>query len=196
MAPAENSTALKAKLRAQALANRTTMSEEEVFERSGIICQRFLDTISTHKESIVAAYLPIMHEVDPTIILVHLAKAGVQCALPVVVKKAQPLDFITWVPGGPLKTGAFGTLVPLSGEKCQPDLLIVPLLGFDREGYRLGFGGGYYDRSLEHLSQKRTVLSVGLAFCEQELHDLPHEGHDQRLDWIITDREAVKVAAV
>ncbi len=196
MANPSEAGALKAKMRKNALALRLKLSKPEVAARSADICQRLLATIAFSQGAEVAVYLPISNEVDPELALNRLSEAGFRLALPAVVAKDLPLDFYGWAPGEDLEAGALGTRVPVLKEVCAPSLLIVPLLGFDRAGYRLGFGGGYYDRTLESLRSKRSILSVGLAFCEQELHELPHASHDQRLDWIITDREAIKLDAI
>jgi len=196
MAASSELRALKAAMREKALARRLAMSEHDVAARSADICQRFLETIPYSDESEVAAYLPIGNEVDPNLVVDQLSQEGIRCALPTVIAKNQPLDFYGWKPGEALEAGALGTQVPVAKERLYPTLLIVPLIGFDRAGYRLGFGGGYYDRTLMRLRQERSILSVGLAFWEQELHDLPRESHDQRLEWIITDREAIRTSTV
>jgi 5-formyltetrahydrofolate cyclo-ligase len=108
--------------------------------------------------------------------------------LPVVIAKNEPLLFRLWRPGMPLEVGRFGTLHPPNDSPLlTPDLVLVPLLAFDRHGDRLGYGGGYYDRTLAALRIERSSRAVGLAYAAQELPELPHQPHDQRLDWIVTE---------
>jgi 5-formyltetrahydrofolate cyclo-ligase len=115
-------------------------------------------------------------------------------ALPVVVRRGLPLLFRAWRPGQSLVTGSFGVPRP---DKDQPELtprmLIVPLLAFDRTGYRLGYGGGFYDRTLASLRANGPALAVGVGFALQELPFVPHDSVDERLDWMVTEREAFHI---
>jgi 5-formyltetrahydrofolate cyclo-ligase len=139
---------------------------------------------------IVGGYWPMGGEMDSRPLLTALDDIGIRCALPVVVAPQQPLIFRHWRPGDLLKSGAQGTQAPLdSAPELLPDLLFVPLLAFDSQGYRLGQGGGYYDRTLA----KSGAMAVGLAYAGQEIAKLPHEAHDARLDWIVTEAWARKI---
>ena len=116
---------------------------------------------------------------------------GCRLALPVVHGRGQRLSFRTWRPGDPLEAGVFGTLQPqASCETLEPDALLVPLLACDAEGWRLGYGGGFYDRTLEDLRKRRKVTAIGVGFDQQLVPDVPHGAEDQRLDWLLTDRRA------
>ena len=104
-----------------------------------------------------------------------------------------PLTFRAWTPGETLARGSFGVHEPTEGEIVTPDLILVPLLAFDRRGHRLGYGQGHFDRTLEALRNKGKVAAVGLAFAGQELPEIPTEPHDQALDAILTEKEYIPV---
>ncbi|HUF44987.1 MAG TPA: 5-formyltetrahydrofolate cyclo-ligase, partial [Aestuariivirgaceae bacterium] len=108
--------------------------------------------------------------------------------LPVVVARGQPLVFRAWAPGNPTVAGIWSIPVPLeSAPELEPDVLIVPMLAFDGEGYRLGYGGGFYDRTLARLRAIKPVVAVGAAFAGQEVAQVPRGPHDEPLDWIVTE---------
>jgi len=120
--------------------------------------------------------------------------AGHPIALPVVVRRGLPLLFRAWRPGQTLVAGSFGVPRP---DKDQPErtprVLIVPLLAFDRAGYRLGYGGGFYDRTLAGLWAQGEALAIGVGFAVQEVPRVPRDGMDARLDWVVTEREALQI---
>lgn len=141
--------------------------------------------------AVVSGFWPMAEELDIRPLMTELVEQGCQLALPVVVAKRQPLVFRAWRPGDPLEEGVFGTLHP--SPQCQeivPDALIVPLLACDEEGWRLGFGGGFYDRTLEGLRVTKNVTAIGVGFDAQLVSDVPHGPGDQRLDWLLTDKRA------
>lgn len=141
--------------------------------------------------SIVSAFWPIKDEIDIRPLMAFLHKNGCRLALPVVHGRGQRLSFRAWSPGEPLESGVFGTLQPSAGcETLEPEALLVPLLACDAEGWRLGYGGGFYDRTLEDLRKRRPVAAVGVGFDLQLVPDVPHGADDQRLDWLLTDRRA------
>jgi len=141
--------------------------------------------------AIVSGFWPMAEELDIRPLMIELHNQGCQIALPVVVAKRQPLVFRAWRPADPLEAGVFGTLHPSpKREVLEPDALIVPLLAVDDEGWRLGYGGGFYDRTLEALRAKKTVTAVGVGFDAQLVPDVPHGPTDQRLDWLLTDKRA------
>ena len=141
--------------------------------------------------AVVSGFWPMAEELDIRPLMMELANQGCQLALPVVVAKRQPLVFRAWRPGDPLEAGVFGTLHPSpKREVVEPDALIVPLLACDEEGWRLGYGGGFYDRTLEALRAKKIVTAVGVGFNAQLLPEVPHGPSDQRLDWLLTDKRA------
>lgn len=142
--------------------------------------------------TVVAGYWPMGDEADPRPLMAALAQAGAILALPEVVARAQPLRFRRWADGEALDGGAHGTFHPTAAAPVVvPGVLLVPLLAFDRAGYRLGYGGGYYDRTLESLRENAQVRAIGVAFAAQEMAAVPRDGHDQRLDAIATERELI-----
>lgn len=156
----------------------------------------FFDLIPLTAGAVIAGYAPISSEADPMAILREADALGFPCVLPAVEERARPLVFRQWRPGDPLVDGPHGTRSPDPGSRqLTPQILIVPLLAFDRQGRRLGYGGGYYDRTLAFLRARgeNTILAVGLAFSAQEADELPEESDDQRLDWIVTERGASRV---
>lgn len=143
--------------------------------------------------AVVAGYWPLGDEIDPRPLMAALAGLGCRLALPVVVARAAPLEFRAWAAGDALEAGPHGTAhPPEAAPRLHPDVLLVPLLGFDRGGWRLGYGGGYYDRTLESLRENAQVKAIGLAFAAQEMAAVPRDGHDQPLDVIVTERELIE----
>jgi 5-formyltetrahydrofolate cyclo-ligase len=133
--------------------------------------------------TIVAGFLPLPGEIDLRPLLLRLAEAGCRIALPVTPPPGHALTFRHWRPGAPLLREAFGTFAPL-GPPLSPDLLLVPLLAFDRRGHRLGYGGGYYDRTLAALPH---ALAIGCGFACQELDEVPAGPYDARLAMVATE---------
>jgi 5-formyltetrahydrofolate cyclo-ligase len=144
--------------------------------------------------AVVSGFWPFGPEIDVRPILYHLDAAGHPIALPVVVRRGLPLLFRAWRPGQALVAGSFGVPRP---DKDQPErtprVLIVPLLAFDRAGYRLGYGGGFYDRTLAGLRAQGEALAIGVGFAAQEAPRVPRDGMDARLDWVVTEREALQI---
>ena len=141
--------------------------------------------------AVVSGFWPIKEEIDIRSLMIELSNQGCQLALPVVQGKGLPLVFRAWRPGDPLEAGVFGTLQPSAKrEVMEPDALIVPLLACDEEGWRLGYGGGFYDRTLAGLRAKKTIRAVGVGFNDQLVPEVPHGPSDQRLDWLLTDKRA------
>jgi 5-formyltetrahydrofolate cyclo-ligase len=151
------------------------------------------------KGKIAAVYHGLGSELPARLLADWLAETGWTLALP-SVEGADPeghgghMVFRLWTPGDPLAHDAVGLVAPTPDHPVvQPDLVVTPLLGFDREGRRLGQGGGYYDRALEALRARKDVFVLGLAYVGQETHGLPDEPHDQRLDAILTESEYIAV---
>lgn len=143
----------------------------------------------------VAGYHPKGDEVDVLPALSCLAAAGHATALPVVTGRAWPLVFRLWRPGHPLVPGAFRIMEPMADAPLvQPGVMLVPLLAYDRQGYRLGYGGGFYDRTLEVLRAEAPTLAVGIGYAGQGVDKLPIDAYDQKLDWIVTEQGARRPA--
>jgi 5-formyltetrahydrofolate cyclo-ligase len=140
----------------------------------------------------VAAYMRTEAEADPAPIVDELRRRGHVIAMPSVEGKGA-LVFRLFDDETRFVAGSYGIPMPSkSARSLDPDLLIVPLIAFDRSGHRLGYGAGYYDRTLEKLKKIKPILTVGLAYAVQEVDSIPHEAHDQPLDWIVTEKEAIK----
>ena len=156
-----------------------------------LIASHFLASVPLAVGACVAGYAAIGSEPDPIELLRQLSGRGHPCVLPRVAMRNRPLVFNLWQPGDELIPGDHGTREPKAGSpERRPDVVLVPLLAFDGKGSRLGYGGGYYDRTLERLRQDGQVLAVGVAFSAQEAQDLPEEDFDARLDWIVTEKGA------
>ena len=151
--------------------------------------KHFLSSIDIPERAVVAGYWPMRSEFDPRPLMTRLSEAGHSLALPVVVENHQPLVFRAWKPSDLLVEGGFKVQVPHhTSPEVLPDVILVPMLAFDAEGYRLGYGGGFYDRTLSKAMLERQVVAVGLAFAAQGTETLPREDHDQKLNWIITEQ--------
>jgi 5-formyltetrahydrofolate cyclo-ligase len=148
--------------------------------------------LSAH--AVVSAYWPMGSELDPRPLMMALQGAGHQIALPVVSETNQPLVFRAWSPGDDLEPAAFNTQIPSADKpELTPGVVLAPLLAFDRRGYRLGYGGGFYDRTLDFLRNFGEVLAIGLAYAGQEVPVVPHDPNDKRLDWIVTEAAAIRL---
>lgn len=151
----------------------------------------FLSEITLPDDAVVALYFPINDELDTEPLAAALVEKGVAIALPVTQGKKKPLAFRRYAPGDALTPGAYGEMVPAeSAETVTPSIVVAPLLAFTREGERLGYGGGYYDRTLAALRRNGAVLAVGYAYGAQEVDALPPDPLDERLDWVVTERAA------
>ena len=134
----------------------------------------------------LAGYMPIRTEIDPLPAMAEAAAYG-RVGVPVIQRAGAALLFSQWVPGCALKDGPFGAKIPQVDQFFEPEILIVPLVAFDRQGGRLGYGGGFYDRTLEALRQRRTTLAIGFAYSAQQADALPLEPTDQPLDMIVSE---------
>ncbi len=156
---------------------------------------RFLASIPLRAGAIVSAFWPLPDEFDTRPLMRALYDAGHPIGLPVVQRRGLPLKFRLWTPETKLVRGNFDVEIP--GDECaecRPEILVVPLLAFDRRGYRLGYGGGFYDRTLATLRDTGRTLAVGWAYAGQEIDAVPHDETDAQLDWIVTEREAIPIA--
>jgi 5-formyltetrahydrofolate cyclo-ligase len=135
----------------------------------------------------VSGFLPIGEELDPAPLMLRLSGEGYGLCLPVMEAKGKPLLFRAWKPGDPLEEVMWGIREPLaSAPLVDPDILLSPLLAFDGDGYRLGYGGGFYDRTLARLRGIKDVVAIGLALDEQRVDAVPHADYDERVDWVLT----------
>lgn len=141
----------------------------------------------------LAGYMPIRSEIDPRPAMAEAAAHGC-VGVPVIGGEGQPLRFAAWEPGMPMKPGPFGAEVPVVCQFFEPEIVIVPLLAFTAAGGRLGYGGGFYDRTLTGLRARGATLAIGFAYAAQEVSDLPLEPTDQPLDVIVTDAGVIEPA--
>jgi len=179
----------KAALRAEALARRAEVTEAQAHAFAARLAEAGTEFASERAAKIVSAFWAIKDEVATLPLLERLAARDVATALPVMVGFRKPLEFRLWAPGGPLAEAKWGIMEPVPAPEVFPDLLFVPVAGFDRAGNRLGYGAGFYDRTLARLRQKQRIIAVGIAYAVQEFATIPAETYDEKLDYILTDRE-------
>jgi 5-formyltetrahydrofolate cyclo-ligase len=178
-------------LRSAMLAWRSALGDEERRAAATGLVEMWRLERPIETPAVVSGFWPMAEELDIRPLMIELHNQGCQLALPVVVAKRQPLVFRAWRPGDPLEAGVFGTLHPSpKREVVEPDALIVPLLACDEEGWRLGYGGGFYDRTLEALRAKKSITAIGVGFNAQLVPEVPHGPGDRRLDWLLTDQRA------
>ncbi len=181
-------------LRQRALARRKALPPEARARFTDRLTQEGMRLASLWTPSVVSAFHPIREEPDSLMLLDALANDGFQTALPAVVARGSCLAFRLWRPGDPTALGAMGVPEPLAAAPAvEPDLLFVPLACFDRRGHRIGYGAGYYDRSLARLRAMKPIHAVGVAYGVCEVAAVPYEAHDQKLDVIVTEQETLFV---
>jgi 5-formyltetrahydrofolate cyclo-ligase len=185
----------KRALRVAATATRDAASTAIGAMAGTAVARNCLAAIEPRAGDVVSGYWPTGAELDPRPLLEIVAARGHRLALPVVAGRGRPLIFRAWRLGDPLVPGRLGIPTPpATAEVIRPAFLLVPLLTFDREGFRLGHGAGYYDMTLASLrADGGRCCAVGLAFGAQEVNAVPHTDHDQRLDWIVTEQSAMRV---
>ncbi|SEH54226.1 5-formyltetrahydrofolate cyclo-ligase [Magnetospirillum fulvum] len=185
--------ALKQSLRREALRLRRGLSDR-LGPAAAQAVAAWGDRLSVGTGSVIGGYWPLPGELDPRPLMEALAARGAALALPEVTAPDAPLAFRGWSPGDRLEPGPHGTAHPTpAAPRLIPTLLLVPLLAFDAKGFRLGFGGGYYDRTLDALRRGDGVVAVGLAFAAQQSPALPSEPWDQPLDMILTEEGLLTV---
>ena len=188
LSPAELKQALRKKALIAARSSASAYGEEAGLR----VAKSFLGAIPLPAGATVSGYAPLRSEIDPMPLLTRLHARGHPVALPFVDGIDRPLLMKRWRPGEPLLAGQFGARQPLAeSEDLMPDILIVPLVAFDTQGYRLGRGGGFYDRTIAELKARGPVLTVGLCFSAQNILNIPREIHDQKLDWVVTEEGAL-----
>ena len=181
----------KRALRATMLARRQGLGVDERRAAAEALRDCFRLERPVEVPAVVSGFWPIKDEIDVRPLMTFLHGEGCRLALPVVQGRGERLSFRGWRPGDPLEAGVFGTLQPsATQETLEPDALLVPLLACDTEGWRLGYGGGFYDRTLDDLRKRRKVTAIGVGFDLQFVPHVPHGAEDQRLDWLLTDRRA------
>ncbi|GGX70419.1 5-formyltetrahydrofolate cyclo-ligase [Litorimonas cladophorae] len=174
----------KAEARAKARLKRNALHVPDLGTR---LIQTFPP--QTLRGECVAGFAPINDEIDIWPLLHHLHGAGRQIVLPVITAPATPLRFRLWTPDCEMATDRYGVQFPAKGPFLTPQLILVPLLAFTADGRRLGYGGGYYDRTLAALRSQSDVFACGVAYAGQEVPELPTDAHDARLDAVLTETD-------
>ncbi len=177
---------IKAAARAAAFARRKAAFAARKPGDSALLAE----VLAAHAGRVLAGYMPMRTEID---CLPAMAAHEGPVGVPVIPGPALPLVFRRWSAGAAMIAGEFGALIPEAGDEVDPDVLIVPLLAFDRSGFRLGYGGGFYDRTLAGLRAQGEALAIGVGFATQEVPQVPRDGMDARLDWVVTEREALQI---
>jgi 5-formyltetrahydrofolate cyclo-ligase len=181
----------KAELRREAMARRDALSPEARQAAAEAIAARKFP-LAIAPGVIVSGFMPLKSEINPLPLMRKLAGQGARLALPVVAGRGKPLMMREWVFGEPLVAGVWGIREPQpEAAVVDPDILLVPLLAFDRAGHRIGYGAGYYDLTLAQLRARNPVIAVGLAFAAQEVAAVPATPRDARLDLVLTEREVL-----
>ena len=151
------------------------------------VCGIWCEQARLKPSQVISIYWPLGDELDPLPLLTQLHSLGHKMVLPVMLGAGKPLVFRRWQPGDQLQDAGFGTKEPLDDQpQLEPDVILAPLLAFDQQGYRLGYGGGFYDRTLDQLRQHKQVKVFGLAFAEQEVSRVVRGQYDQALDGMVT----------
>lgn len=177
----------KASLRKEAAAKRSALTAAARESGAQSLVSHGLDFLPDRGHGTVSGYNRLGDELDPIFLLSRLAGEGHPIVLPVTPKARARLTFRSWSPGDELVEGLYGVREPSNDASLkEPTILLVPLLAFDANGHRLGYGAGYYDRTLTDLRSKGPPMAIGVAFAEQEVDAVPHDQYDQRLDWILT----------
>jgi 5-formyltetrahydrofolate cyclo-ligase len=145
----------------------------------------------------VSGFMPLKSEINPLPLMQKLAEEGARLALPVVSGRGKPLVMRQWAWGEPLASGVWGIREPKpDAPQVDPDILLVPLLAFDRTGHRIGYGAGYYDMTIAGLRAKKPVIAIGIAFAAQEIASVPATPRDARLDLVLTEKEVIDLRVV
>mgnify|MGYP001492643342 CR=1 FL=1 len=139
---------------------------------------------------VIGGYYPYNYEVEVIEILINLEKQNYQISLPKIKKNSQ-MDFFCWSSQDPLQINKYGIPEPASGKKIVPNILLVPLVAFDKNCNRIGYGGGYYDRYLQKIEKKKKILSIGFAFSFQEINKVNRNKFDKKLDYILTNKSLI-----
>ena len=142
-------------------------------------------------KNIIGGYYPINFEIDDLVLLRKFEKNKFKISLPVIKKNFQ-MDFYKWTFSSPLKVNKYGIPEPEIKSIVYPDILLIPLVAFDKNLNRLGYGGGYYDRLIERLSKKKKIIKIGLAFSIQKVDKVPINVYDKKLDYVVTNKYIVK----
>jgi 5-formyltetrahydrofolate cyclo-ligase len=181
----------KEQVRREALARRdAVLPEVRRTAAEAIAARKF--PLAIAPGAIVCGFMPLKSEINPLPLMKTLSAAGARLALPAIAGRGQPLIMRAWEFGALLDRGQWGIREPKpEAAEVEPDILLVPLLAFDRAGYRVGYGAGYYDMTINRLRSLKSVTAVGIAFAAQEVSTVPTTPRDARLDLVLTEREVI-----
>lgn len=183
--------AQKKQMRVKAVAERDALLRDMRQDAAESIAARSFP-LKMKAGIVVSGFMPLKSEINPLPLLRKLEAMGASLALPVVVGRGKPLIMRQWTWGEQLTAGVKGIREPKSGApEVDPDILLVPLLAFDRAGYRVGYGGGYFDMTINGLRARKPITAVGVAFAIQEVPKVPTTPLDARLDLVLTEREVI-----
>ena len=178
-------------MRKEGRARRDALPVDQQSAAAQAIAERGLP-VPVSPGTVVSGYSPLKFEISPLPLMRHCARNGAKLALPVIQGRGSPLIMRAWAFGETLGSGVWGIREPKAeAPEVFPDILIVPLLLFDRAGYRLGYGAGYYDMTIARLRAMKPVTAIGLAFAAQEIAEVPKTPRDARLDLVLTEREII-----
>ena len=183
-------------LRQEAKENRNKIVSTAPLDLGDLLALNVVKLLSSFRKAYtVSGYLPIGNEINTLPTLTALTDAGHQTCLPVVIENDCPLDFRLWVEGSPLEGGPLNTRHPASNAiQVKPNVLLVPLLAYDDDGNRLGWGGGFYDRTLGgYKSEGRPVIAIGACYDDQHIAHLPFDEFDMPMNWIVTEKLILKI---
>ena len=180
---------LKSKLRDKILKIRKRVNKKNI----KIDFAQLIQILKKEKinKKIIGGYYPINFEIDDLVLLRKFEKNKFKISLPVIKKNFQ-MDFYQWTFSSPLKVNKYGIPEPEIKSIVYPDILLIPLVAFDKNLNRLGYGGGYYDRLIEKLSKKKKIIKIGLAFSIQKVDKVPINIYDKKLDYVVTNKYIVK----
>ena len=182
---------LKTAIRREAVVRRDVIPPAERAKAAETIAARPFP-VAVKPGTIVSGFSPLKSEINPVPLMRKLSDAGAQLALPVVAGRGKPLIMRAWSFGEPLDSGVWGIREPKAdAREVAPDILIVPLLAFDRSGNRIGYGAGYYDMTIAKFRATKPVLAVGIAYAAQEIPSVPATERDARLDLVLTERDVI-----
>ena len=184
-----NSLVLKSKLRKKILKIREKSNKKDI-QINFTQIKRILKKEKLNKK-IIGGYYPVNFEIDDLLLLRKFKKNKFNISLPVIKKNFQ-MDFHKWTFSDPLKVNKYGIPEPTTKSIVYPDILLIPLVAFDKNLNRLGYGGGYYDRLIKKLSKKKKIIKIGLAFSFQKINKVPINTYDQKLDYILTNKYTIK----
>ena len=184
----------KQALRARMKRVRAELDDETRDSSARALADAALEFIAPSPGAVISGFAAIDDELNLWPLLETLAASGHPIVLPVTIRKGEPLIFRAWEPGVALEPGAFSVPVPgADAPERTPEILLVPLLAFDSEGFRLGYGAGFYDRTLSKLRARGRVTAIGIAFEVQQVEAVPHDVYDEALDWVLTPSGPIEI---